>query len=137
MKLRKFLWEVFASHYIELVKARAYNQEKKFSEEESNSARWTLHYSLERLLILLYPIIPQITSFIAKEKKIDLFKVEFPKVDLGKSNLDLIEKIIEFNSQIWKKKKDKGISLRDGIKENIPKKLKDHEKDLKWCHNLE
>ena len=137
LKLRKFLWEVFASHYIELVKARAYNQEKKFSEEESNSARWTLHYSLERLLILLYPIIPQITSFIAKEKKIDLFKEEFPKVDLGKSNLDLIEKIIEFNSQIWKKKKDKGISLRDGIKENIPKKLKDHEKDLKWCHNLE
>ena len=137
LKLRKFLWEVFAAHYIELVKARAYNQEKKFSEEESNSARWTLHYSLERLLILLYPIIPQITSFIAKEKKIDLFKEEFPKVDLGKSNLDLIEKIIEFNSQIWKKKKDKGISLRDGIKENIPKKLKDHEKDLKWCHNLE
>jgi hypothetical protein len=30
LELRKFLWDTFASHYIELIKARAYNQENKF-----------------------------------------------------------------------------------------------------------
>ena len=38
IKLRNFLWESFTSHYIELVKSRAYNQEGKFTKEESNSS---------------------------------------------------------------------------------------------------
>ncbi len=135
--LRKFLWEIFASHYLELVKARAYNQENKFTKQESESAKYALHYLLERILFLLYPIIPQITTTIAKEKGIDLLKCEWPKTKKGKSNLKLIEKIMEFNSNVWKEKKLKNISLRNeisGIK--IPKELKDFEKDLKECHNL-
>ena len=135
--LRKFLWEIFASHYLELIKARAYNQEKKFSKQESDSAKWTLHYILEKILFLLYPIIPQITTIIAKEKGIDLLSAEFPKVSKSKFKIELTEKIINFNSDVWKKKKDSGKSLASeisGIK--IPKELKDFEKDLKACHNL-
>ena len=135
--LRKFLWEIFASHYLELIKARVYNQKKNFSREENDSAKWTLHYLLERILFLLYPIIPQITTTIAKEKGIDLLSAEFPKVSKPKFKRELIEKIMEFNSEVWKKKKDAGISLANeisGIK--IPKELKDFEKDLKECHNL-
>ena len=85
----------------------------------------------------MYPIIPQVTTIIGKEKNLDLLKIEFPKAKLGKSNLKLIEKIIDFNSSIWKAKKEKGISLREpieGIK--IPKELKDFEKDLKACHKI-
>lgn len=136
-ELRKFLWDIFASNYIELIKSRAYNQEKKFPEQESNSAKYTLHFLLERFLHLIYPIIPQITSLIAKEKGIDLLKATFPKSQKIKSNIKLVEKILEFNSQIWKEKKEKGISLRDeisGIK--IPKELKNFEKDLVACHKL-
>ncbi|MDP2672193.1 MAG: valine--tRNA ligase [Nanoarchaeota archaeon] len=135
--LRKFLWEIFASHYLEMIKARAYNQEKKFSKQENDSAKWTLHYILERILFLLYPIIPQITTTIAKEKGIDLLSAEFPKVSKFKSKKELIEKLMDFNSDVWKKKKDSGKSLANeisGIK--IPKYLKDFEKDLKACHNL-
>ena len=136
--LRFFLWEVFASNYVELVKARAYNSEGKFSKEESDSAKYTLHFLLEKFLILVYPIIPQITSVIANEKKIDLLKEEFPLVKAGKKeDLILIKKIMEFNSEVWKIKKEKGISLRDeisGIK--IPSDLKKFEKDLKAAHNL-
>lgn len=137
IELRRFIWEIFASHYLELVKARAYNQENKFTKQESESAKYSLHYLLERILFLLYPIIPQITSTIAKEKGIDLLKCEWPKTKKGKSNLKLIEKIMEFNSNVWKEKKLKNISLRNeifGIK--IPKELKDFEKDLKAGHNL-
>lgn len=137
IELRKFIWEIFASHYLELVKARAYNQENKFFKEESDSAKWTLNFILDRILILLYPIIPQITTTIANEKGIDLLNVEFPKVSKSKSKLELIEKIIEFNSEVWKKKKEKGLSLRNEIKNiAIPKELKDFEKDLKACHNI-
>ncbi|MGD9276780.1 MAG: valine--tRNA ligase [Candidatus Pacearchaeota archaeon] len=137
ISLRNFLWEIFASHYIEIIKGRAYNTEKKFSYKETNSARYTLHYILERTLYLLYPIIPQVTTTIAKEKNIDLLKSEFPKPEKVNSNLELVGKIIDFNSKVWKKKKDKGISLRNeisGVK--VPNKLKDFEKDLITAHNL-
>ena len=135
--LRKFLWDTFASNYIELVKNRVYNEDKKFTDEESESAKYTLHFLLERLLVLFYPIIPQITTLIAEEKGENLLKVEWPKIKLGNSNLQLIEKLINFNGQIWKAKKEKGISLRNPIEEiEIPKELKIFEKDLKACHNI-
>ena len=138
-ELRKFLWDIFASNYIEIVKNRSYNEEKIFSEEESLSARYTLHFLHERLLTLLYPIIPQVTSFIAKDKNIDLLKIDWPKQIKTNFNEDskLIEKIMKFNSDVWKKKKDGGISLKTEIKGiKIPKELKDFEKDLKACHRI-
>jgi valyl-tRNA synthetase len=135
-KLRYFLWEIFASHYIEVVKSRAYNQEKKFSKSESDSAKHTLYFLLERLLVLFYPVIPQVTTTIAKEMKIDLLKESFPKFKLGKNNLELVEKIMAFNSKVWKQKKEKGISLRDKIIGKVPKELKNFEKDLVSCHKL-
>jgi valyl-tRNA synthetase len=138
ISLRNFLWNVFASNYIELVKKRAYNQEQQFSDEESNSAKWTLHYLLERFLILIYPIVPQISSLIMEEKGFDLKKIEFPQSKKADSELVLIEQIIDFNSFVWKTKKEKGISLRkpiSGIK--IPENLRAYEKDLKITHGLQ
>ena len=135
--LRHFIWEIFASHYLELVKNRAYNQENKFSKEESESAKYTLYHLLERFLALLYPITPQITTTIGNELKLDLINSEFPKAKPGKSKLDLINKIMEFNSLVWKAKKDKSVSLRehiDGIE--IPEELMDLKQDLIACHNL-
>ena len=137
IKLRRFIWDIFASHYVELIKARAYNSENKFSKQENNSAKYTLHYLLEKLLVLLYPIVPQVTSVIAEEKGMNLLELEFPKAKKGKSNLKLVEEIMNFNSEVWKQKKENGISLRaeiSGIK--IPKSLKDFERDLKECHGL-
>jgi len=136
-QLRNFLWNTFASNYIELVKNRAYNENKSFTADESASAKYTLHFILERLLTLLCPIIPQITALIAKEKNIDLLKSKWPEIKPTTNNQQLITKLINFNSQIWKTKKEKNISLRnpiDGIK--IPKELISFEKDLKACHNI-
>ncbi|MEI6731495.1 MAG: valine--tRNA ligase [archaeon] len=135
--LRHFIWEIFASHYLELVKNRAYNQENKFSTQESDSAKETLHFLLERFLTLLYPMTPQLAYVIAKELKINLLESKFPKSKLGKSDLTLIDKIMAFNSEVWKAKREKNISLRehiDGI--SIPADLKQFEQDLTACHNL-
>ena len=138
IKLRMFLWEIFASHYIEVVKARAYNSESKFSKEESESAKYTLHFLLERFLYLSYPIIPQITTLIAEEKGISLLKSDWPKsAKSKKDSLALIEKIMEFNSLVWKTKKEKGLSLRSEIKGiKIPKELEIFNKDLIIAHNI-
>jgi len=136
-EIRKFLWDTFASHYIELIKNRAYNEEKIFQKEESNSARYTLHFLLERLLLLIYPVIPQITSTIAKEKGINLLKEKWPEAKEIKSDLTFVEKIMQFNSNVWKTKKEKGISLKESIEGiKIPDELKDYEKDLKACHRI-
>jgi len=138
LKLRNFLWEIFASHYLEIIKARAYNQENQFSKEESESSHYTLHYLLERFLVLIYPIIPQITSVIAKDKNIDLVNSKFPKRKKTTLDTNLIEKIMKFNREVWKTKKERGISLRDSISGiKIPTSLKDFETDLKTCHKLE
>jgi valyl-tRNA synthetase len=137
--LRYFLWEFFASDYIELVKNRAYNEESKFSVEESKSAKYTLHYLLERLLVLLYPIIPQITTVIASEKGISLLDGTWPEVKkpAPKENKKILEKISEFNGLVWKTKKEKGISLREPIEGvKIPKELSTFEKDLIACHKI-
>ncbi len=136
-RLRKFIWDIFASNYIEVVKKRAYNQEEKFSEAESVSARWTLHFLIERFLVLASPIVPQISSTILKEKGISIDSLEFPSVVKGSMDLSLVDEIVRFNSEVWKTKKDKGISLRESIEGiSIPEKLKDFEKDLKECHGL-
>lgn len=135
--LRKFLWDTFASNYIELVKNRTYNEENTFTEEESASAKYTLHFLHERLLALFYPIIPQITTLIAEEKGLDLLRADWPKPELGSSDLSLVEKLTEFNSQVWKEKKDRGISLRNPIEGvEIPEELSMFEKDLKACHKI-
>jgi valyl-tRNA synthetase len=137
IKLRTLIWDTLASHYLELAKSRAYNQDKKFTKEESDAAKYTLHYLLERLLILAYPIIPQITSLIANEKGIDLHSQEFPKAAKVKFDETILNKLIEFNKAVWKSKQEKGISLREPLEgTKIPKELKDFEKDIKLCHNI-
>jgi valyl-tRNA synthetase len=47
------------------------------------------------------------------------------------------QKIVEFNSKVWKEKKDRGLSLKDSIKVEIPKELKIFERELKLMHNIE
>jgi len=137
LKVRHFLWELLASNYIELVKNRAYNQNNEYSEQETNAAKWTLHYLLKRLVTLAYPVIPQLCSTIGTAIGIDLHNTEFPKANQGKSNLTLLDALVTFNGEIWKKKKEKGIALNatiEGI--SIPENLKIFEKDLKSCHKI-
>jgi len=139
-KLRHFLWEVFASHYLELVKARAYNTDNKFSKAEQDGAIFTLHSCLRGLLKLLSPIIPAITYQIYKELYgKDIHEEPFPKpAKKFKVNAKL-ESLFEVNSSIWKLKRDKGLSLRESVKKiELPKKyqnLKGLLPDLKAAHN--
>lgn len=136
-RLRGFLWDEFASHYLEMAKNRAYNRDKTFSEKKQRSAHYALHYIFKRYITLIYPVIPQVASVVGERYGIDMAKEKFPSAKKGTSDLSNIQKIMEFNSSVWKAKKDKGIALNaqiGGIK--IPEELSRFSNDLKACHNL-
>lgn len=135
--IREFTWNLFAAQYIEMVKARAYGI--GFSDDEKNSATFTLHKTLSTILKLLAPITPLITEHlwqklysnesIHKEAQVQKEKHE----DMRKYTAE----IIEFNSKVWNEKKSKGLSLKDSISIQVPINLEIFKKDLKAMHTLE
>ncbi|MBI2546885.1 MAG: valine--tRNA ligase [Candidatus Aenigmarchaeota archaeon] len=135
-KIREFAWNVFADHYIEMIKKRAYGE--GFSKEEQQSAWFTLHKCLETILELLAPIVPHMTDFIARKlyHKYSIHTEEFPKPEWKSKLSDSTPKIIEFNSSVWNRKKENKLSLKDPITMELPKDLNPFEKDLKAMHNL-
>jgi valyl-tRNA synthetase len=136
-KIREFTWNLFASHYIEMVKARAYG--KGFRKEESEAAWFTLHECLRNILLLLAPITPFITEYIWQKlySKKSIHLQKFPKQKWGSKLREKTKKILEFNSKVWNEKKKLGVPLTKSIKMEIPKELKEFEKDLKAMHKLE
>jgi valyl-tRNA synthetase len=136
-KIREFTWNLFASHYIEMVKARAYG--KGFKKEESKAAWFTLHECLKSILLLLAPITPFITEYIWQKLygKESIHLQTFPKPKWGEKMRRKTGKLVEFNSKVWNEKKKLGLSLIDKIKMEIPKELKEFEEDLRAMHKLE
>lgn len=137
IKLRHFLWETFASHYLELVKSRAYNQGGRFSKEDQESALYTLNYCLENILKLLAPVVPMFTQKIYRDiYGRNIHNEKFPTPKLTKSKIST-QDIEELNSFVWKAKKDKGLSLKAEIKElMLPKKYSVISSDVAACHNV-
>ena len=135
-KVREFIWNIFAPHYIELVKQRAYGMD--FDEKSKRAAWSTLHICLKNSLLLLAPIVPFITDKIWREVYSDqsIHKQIFQKSEFKYEFKESTEKIIEFNSLIWNKKKQMGTSLKNEISENVPKELKVFKKDLEAMHKL-
>ena len=134
-KLREFLWNVFAAHYVEMVKSRAYGQ--GFLEEEKKSAWYTLHYVFSNMLKLLAPIIPFISDYIWLKlySSNSVHLQQFPVLEV-RGMEKYTKKIIEFNSMVWKKKKLTGVKLSESMEVGIPEELKAFERDLKAMHKI-
>jgi valyl-tRNA synthetase len=134
VKIREFIWNIFAPHYIEMIKSRVYKFDKT-----SKSTWYALHYSLKRMLILLAPITPFITDYIWRKlygKKSIHFE-KFPRVKkINKRFVNLTPKLIEFNSEVWSKKKKKNLPLTAEIKIKIPRELYGFKEDLITMHNI-
>jgi valyl-tRNA synthetase len=134
--IRNFVWNIFASHYLEMVKVRAYGE--GFSKEEQEAAWFTAHEVLKNVLKLLAPIIPFMTDYIWREvyssKSIHLESL--PKLNYRFGLESYTQKIIDFNSAVWKQKKDKGLSLKAEIAIKVPEELKMFKKDLVKMHNI-
>ncbi|MDP6613235.1 MAG: class I tRNA ligase family protein, partial [Candidatus Hydrothermarchaeota archaeon] len=135
--IKHFLWETFASHYVELIKNRAYNSDNSFSEEKHRGAVYTLNYCLDVILKLLAPVLPMIVYKIYMELRgEDIHFLEFPKSEEYESPL-ATKDIEELNKQIWKAKKDRNLSLKDEVKAAVlPTKFKIIADDLAGTHKI-
>ena len=135
-KVREFIWNVFAPHYMEIVKQRAYGIGV---DENSKLAAWsTLHTCLKTSLLLLAPIMPFITDKIWREvySNESIHKQIFPLAKWNFGYIKHTQNIIDFNSKVWNEKQKKGISLRDPISINIPEELKLFKNDLIAMHKI-
>ncbi len=136
-RVRGFVWNVFAPHYIELVKDRAYGSVP--NEEEVKAARWTLHYVLRSVLKLLAPITPHITDYIwRKMYRGSVHKELFPEPrdEWDTEYLKLGKKLMEFNSYVWKLKKERGMRLSEPISLEIPEELEPFKGDIVRLHKI-
>jgi len=136
--LKGFGTGVFPSHWLEMVKSRLYDGD--------SCAAWTLHRIVRDLLTGLTPICPFFTHYLStelySESSIDVR--QFPLLDgeilAGDASRlrSLTDHISEFNSSVWKAKKDAGLSLKSPISNfAIPSKLEELSEPLVKMHSLE
>jgi valyl-tRNA synthetase len=117
--IKNFSTGVFPSHWLEMVKSRLYDGDE--------AAAWTLHRIVRDVLTSLSPICPFFTHYLSTtlyaNSSVDVR--EFPDIIVSKYEfLNLTNHVIEFNSEVWKLKKDNGISLNTEIPNvKIPKEL--------------
>ena len=117
--IKNFSTGVFPSHWLEMVKSRLYDGDE--------AAAWTLHRIVRDILTSLSPICPFFTHYLSTTlyAKSSVDVREFPDIIASKSELlNLTNHVIDFNSEVWKIKKDNGISLNteiSGVK--IPEEL--------------
>ena len=130
--IKNFSTGVFPSHWLEMVKSRLYDGDE--------AAAWTLHRIVRDVLTSLSPICPFFTHYLSTtlygSSSVDVR--EFPDIIEVKSELlNLTNAVIEFNSEVWKLKKDSGLSLNTEISEvNIPEGLSILSESLIRMHRI-
>jgi len=142
--IREFTWNVFAAHYIEMIKGRIYDTA---DQSMQRSAIFTSQKCFSTILVLLAPICPFITeelwTKIYSAESIHLQQMPRPLDHYGELT-KYTKLIMDFNSMVWNKKKatisdetGKPLSLKDSIGSIIiPPDLDLFKEDLKTMHNL-
>ena len=132
--IKTFSTGVFASHWLEMAKTRLYN--------EDASGTWTLHRIFRDLLSILSPVCPFFTHHLSTT----LYEKSSVEIDVFPSSpitgteewTKLTESLVEFNSVIWKTKKDEGISLAAPLSgQKVPEELSVISEALVSMHKLE
>ena len=129
---------IFPSHWLEMTKSRLY--------EGDEGASWTLHRVVRDLLCAFTPICPFFTHYLSStlygKSSIDVRSFpRLPSNTVGKeaeSMRALTPVISEFNSMVWKLKKDSGLSLKSPVSDvSIPPELSIIENTLVQMHSIE
>ncbi|WEU39814.1 MAG: valine--tRNA ligase [Candidatus Odinarchaeum yellowstonii] len=142
--IRSFTWDLFASHYLELVKSRCYNRDSTFTKQQQQAAWYTIHRCLNTILKLLAPICPFITEQIytqiyAPTESIHHQKLPTPDPKISEQiKEDKTELITQFNKAIWAFKNKYNIPLNAPIA-NVyaPKEISEYSEDLKKMHSIQ
>jgi valyl-tRNA synthetase len=139
--LYDFTWNVFASHYIELVKSRAYNREGRYSREEQQGAWYTLHTILDSILRMLAPIMPFVTDALYRRLyHVSVHKQKFPEPLPVEAPVKHVELVMAVNSAVWGWKKRRNLKLSEYVRDHIlyvDKSLEPYLDELKDLHRIE
>ncbi len=138
----EYAWDIYASHYVELSKHRAYNRESKWSTEEQRAAWWTIHAILRNVLIALSPVMPFVTDYAFRKlygESVHTQKWPEPFFDrVERDRLARIARlIIEVNKSVWLLKREKGVKLSEPLsnaKILVPASLSGAIRDLESMH---
>jgi valyl-tRNA synthetase len=136
--LKGFGTGVFPSHWLEMSKSGLYDGDE--------SAAWTLHRVVRDLLSALSPICPFFSHYLSTtlydSSAVDVRS--FPRlpaivnVEDAEALRALTPIISEFNSMVWKLKKDSGLSLKSPISGIvIPQELSALQNSLVRMHSIE
>ncbi|MFW9780277.1 MAG: class I tRNA ligase family protein [Candidatus Heimdallarchaeota archaeon] len=132
---------IFAAHYIELAKTRAYSDDVS-GQEATESAHFTIHYVFKTILKLLAPITPFIAEAIYQklyEPSQSIHRKLMPESETNSAEEDFrTPKIMELNSLIWRSKKLKKLSFKAPLTSlSIPPTLAAFADDFKAMHNVQ
>tara|TARA_Y100000768_G_scaffold188944_1_gene141577 strand:+ start:3738 stop:6215 length:2478 start_codon:yes stop_codon:yes gene_type:complete len=134
--IKAFSTGIFPGHWLEMSKSRLY--------QGDNSATWTLHRVVRDILTAFSPVCPFFTDYLSTtlygQSAVDIRK--FPNLvmtdnDGVETYLSITDDLVDFNSRIWKLKKDQGLSLKSEISNiEIPASLVDLESSLIVMHSI-
>ncbi|MDE0741604.1 MAG: class I tRNA ligase family protein [Candidatus Poseidoniia archaeon] len=132
--IKTFSTGVFASHWLEMAKTRLYNDDP--------SATWTLHRIFRDLLSILSPVCPFFTHHLSTtlydKSAVDVDVFPESPISGTKEWTKMTDSLVDFNSAVWKAKKDAGISLAAPISgHKIPSSLESIKQALVSMHKLE
>ena len=132
--LKNFATGVLPSHWLEMVKSRLYDGDE--------AAAWTLHRIVRDLLDAFAPICPFFSHYLSSTlyNRSAVEADTFPQLNLNFESekwTELTESVMFFNSEIWKMKKDQGLSLNSEIVGlSIPSNLDGLQISLTRMHKL-
>ncbi len=131
--IKTFATGILPSHWLEMAKSRLY--------ADDVGAAWTIHRIVRDLMSAFSPICPffshHISSTLYNASAVDARS--FPEILTIEGDLtELSDSLKEFNSMVWKAKKDKGLSLKSEVEGiTIPSNLEDFTNILTAMHHLE
>ena len=134
--IKAFSTGIFPGHWLEMSKSRLYDGDL--------SATWTLHRIVRDILTAFSPVCPFFTDYLSttlyERSAVDVRKfpsLVVPEIVDVTRYLSITEDLINFNSRIWKLKKDQGLSLKSEISDiEIPTSLVDLQSSLTVMHSI-
>jgi valyl-tRNA synthetase len=132
--LKNFGTGILPSHWLEMVKSRLYDGDM--------AAAWTIHRVVRDFMAAFSPICPffshYITTSLYDGSAVDVRSFPQSAIEMEPELCALTSHIIEFNSMVWKSKKDSGLSLKEPIPGIlIPEELGEFTEVLTAMHSLE
>jgi len=132
--LKNFGTGILPSHWLEMVKTRLYDGD--------TAAAWTIHRIVRDFMAAFSPICPffshHISTTLYDASAVDVRSFPQSAIETDPELCSLTPRVIEFNSMVWKSKKDSGLSLKEPIAGIIiPDELVEFTGVLTAMHTLE